>query len=138
MLQYIPTQTAAWGDFDRDGFLDLFIGNESNKDSEYPCDLYRNNQDGTFTNVAHEYGVSVTGFVKGVVWGDYDNDGWPDLYISRHQEDNILFRNEGVGNRFRDVTKEAGVAGPTASFSVWFWDYNNDGLMDIFVSKEEN
>ena len=83
LLSYHPTQTAAWADFDRDGHLDLFIGNESKKGDPHPCELYRNQGDGTFTEVSQEFGLgSILGYVKGVSWGDMNNDGWPDLYIS--------------------------------------------------------
>jgi hypothetical protein len=136
LLSFHPTQTAAWADFDNDGLLDLFIGNESQVGS-HPCELYRNNGDGTFTDVAAAVGVAHEGFVKGVAWGDYDNDGLPDLYLSRMEQPNVLYRNEGPGDggwSFRDVTAEAGVAEPGRSFPTWFWDYDNDGWEDLLVA----
>jgi hypothetical protein len=132
ILSFHPTQTGAWGDFDNDGWLDLFIGNESKGSDKNPCELYRNNGDGTFTNVAAQYGLADLGYVKGVAWGDYDNDGRLDLYVSRLGSHNLLFRNTGRG--FVDVTKSAGVAEPIYSFATWFWDYDNDGWQDIFVA----
>ncbi|MFY9823313.1 MAG: CRTAC1 family protein, partial [Thermoanaerobaculia bacterium] len=133
-----PTQTAAWGDYDNDGWLDLYVGNESTGGREYPCELFHNNHDGTFTNVAASAGVDNVGFVKGVAWGDYNNDGLIDLYLSRFGQRNVLYRNDGKDAngtwRFTDVTAEAGVGEPLASFATWFFDYDNDGWLDLFVA----
>ena len=140
LLAPSPTQTAAWGDYDNDGWLDLFIGTETVQNETYPCQLFHNNGDGTFTDVAADAGVAVVGFVKGVVWGDYDNDGRLDLYVSQHlaQQPNQLFHNEGPAQdgtwSFRDVATDAGVQGPPVSFPTWFFDYDNDGWLDIFVA----
>ena len=140
LLSMHPTQTAAWEDFDRDGFLDLFIGNETwPDDGRHACELYRNKGDGTFTECAMPCGIDVTGIVKGVTAGDYDNDGWSDIYISRFNMNNILLKNLGAGKsdkqwlQFRDVSKEAKVQEPVRSFPTWFWDFDNDGWLDIFV-----
>jgi hypothetical protein len=143
LLSFHPTQTAVWLDFDGDGWLDLFIGNESAGDRVHPCELYRNNGDGTFTECAARAGVAVVGFVKGVVSGDFNNDGRPDLYLSIRGQRNILFRNDGPRGahtspgadwKFTDVTVTAGVGEPLFSFPAWFWDFDNDGWPDIFVS----
>ncbi len=138
LLSFHPTPTAAWGDYDNDGWLDLFIGNESTEENNNPCELYRNNGDGTFTNVAAKLGVTTGGFVKSAVWGDYNNDGLLDLYVSRLREMNVLYRNEGRNAAgewsFKDVTAEAGVGEPLQSFPCWFFDFDNDGWLDIFVS----
>lgn len=139
LLADLPTQTAAWADYDGDGLLDLFVGYETQPERPtYPARLYRNEGDGTFTDVAPELGVDVVGFTKGVTWGDVDNDGRPDLYVSRLDQENRLFVNEGPdgdgGWSFRDATAEAGVAGPVESFPTWFFDYDNDGWLDLFVS----
>ena len=138
LLTLHPTQTAAWADFDNDGWLDLFVGNESSAQEQHPCELFRNQGDGTFANVAAEVGLDVEGFVKGVAWGDIDNDRRPDLYISRLGQPNLLFHNDGPDAdgrwRFSDITARAGVSQPTFSFPVWFWDYDNDGFLDLFVS----
>ncbi len=137
LLSFHPTQTAAWTDYNNDGWLDLFIGNETSPGSRHACELYRNNGDGTFTNVAPASNLDVHGFVKGATWGDFNNDGRSDLYLSRLGEPNLLFRNEGPGENgwtFSDVTRHAGVGEPTNSFPTWFWDYNNDGRLDLFVS----
>lgn len=138
LLSGYPTQTAGWADYDNDGHLDLYVGNESQGERRIPNQLFRNHGDGTFTDVAAEAGVDVVGFVKGVVWGDYDGDGRLDLYVSRLREPNLLFRNEGPDAdgtwTFADATAEAGVAEPVVSFPAWFWDYDGDGRLDLFVS----
>lgn len=143
LLSLHPTQTAAWADFDNDGWLDLYVGHESNTTENHPCQLFHNNHDGTFTEVAAPNGLADMGFVKGVAWGDFNNDGRPDLYISRKGAPNILFRNDGPLDpktpradrwKFTDVTAQAGVAEPLHSFATWFFDYDNDGWPDLFVA----
>ena len=138
LLTLHPTQTAAWADFDNDGHLDLFVGNESSPGQDHPCELFRNQGNGTFVDIAAEVGLDLIGFVKGVAWGDIDNDRQPELYISRLGKPNLLFHNDGpdaTGTwQFTDITQEAGVAHPIFSFPVWFWDYDNDGFLDLFVS----
>lgn len=132
-----PTQTATWADFDRDGFLDLFIGNESSQGEVYPCELYRNNGDGTFTDIADQAGVAHVGFVKGVASADFDNDGKVDLFLSCFGQPNVLYRNTSTADgtiQFNDVTAAAGVEQPEGSFPTWFWDYNNDGWEDLLVA----
>jgi hypothetical protein len=128
-----PSQTAAWADYDNDGDLDLYVGNESTPQSVFPNELFRNEGDGTFVNVAKDAGVKNLRFAKGVVWGDYDADGRPDLYVSNLGEDNRLYHNNGDGT-FTDVAPSLGVTGPKDSFAVWFWDYDNDGALDIYVT----
>ena len=132
ILRFQPTHSAAWGDYDNDGWLDLFVANES-RDIRRPCELFRNNGDGTFTDVAPEVGLDHVGFVKGAVWGDYDNDGRLDLFLSQMGEPNVLYRNESDGS-FTDVTAQAGVAEPLLSFPTWFFDYDNDGWLDLMVA----
>jgi hypothetical protein len=133
MLSPHPTQTAAWADFDNDGWLDVFIGHESWAAEKHPCELYRNNRDGTFTECAASAGVAHVGFIKGVASGDYDNDGLPDLYLSDRGGPNVLFHNDGALH-FSNVSKAAGVDETVTSFPTWFFDYDNDGWLDIFVS----
>jgi tetratricopeptide (TPR) repeat protein len=128
-----PTQTASWADYDHDGDLDLYIGNETNRAVPIPSQLYQNNGDGTFSDVAEQSGVLNSRFAKAVVWGDYDHDRFPDLYVSNYGEANRLYRNKGDGT-FIDVADRLGVAGPMRSFPAWFWDFNNDGILDIYVS----
>ncbi len=133
-----PSQTAAWLDFDGDGDLDLYVGNETFEDVPHPTQLFENAGDGTFRDVAAEVGATVVGIVKGVAAGDYDNDGRPDLYVSRTRAPNVLLRNEGPAPdgrwRFEDRTAEAGVAGPQDAFPTWFFDFDNDGWLDIYVA----
>ena len=129
-----PTHSAAWGDYDNDGWLDLYVGNESSPGPRppHPCELFRSNGDGTFSEVGAALGVDAVGFVKGLVWGDYDNDGMIDLYLSLLNGDNLLYHNEE--GRFREVAATAGVQEPYVSFPTWFWDYDNDGWQDILVA----
>jgi hypothetical protein len=138
LLRAGPTQTATWLDYDGDGRLDLFVGYESSALQQHPCALFHNNGDGTFTDVAAQAGVDVLAFVKGVVSGDYDNDGRPDLYLSTGGSDNILFHNDGAGDgkawHFTNVAAQAGVTEPHNSFPAAFFDYDNDGWLDIFVA----
>jgi hypothetical protein len=130
---HYPTQTAAWADYDNDGDLDLYIGNESVADLLPSCQLFRNEGDGTFVDVAATAGVTNDRFSKSVGWGDYDNDGDPDLYVSNLGGPNRLYRNEGDGT-FVDVAGDLGVDRPLMSFAAWFWDYDNDGNLDIHVA----
>ncbi len=157
-----PTQTAAWADYDNDGLLDLFIGYESfSGDSmsssqvagsqspasdngvPHPSLLFHNNGDGTFTAVGRALHLDAQGFVKGVAWGDFNNDGRPDLFLSTHDGHNRLYRNDGPEDpvhpdpshwRFTDVTAKAGLSGQGPTFATWFFDYNNDGWPDLFVA----
>ena len=131
-----PTQTAVWADFDNDGWLDLFVGNESHKESVHPSQLYRNDRNGKFTDVAGPAQISVQGFIKGVAAGDYNNDLKPDIYVSRMDGKNHLFENRSSKPGeflFRDVTQKAMVGADAKSFPTWFFDYNNDGWLDILV-----
>jgi len=143
VMNNYPSQVAVWADFNNDGLLDLFVGNEIVRDKvDWPADaknfrLYINNGDGTFTDVGPQTGIVLNGMVKGATADDYDNDGRIDLYVSVMGGPNHLFRN--VGNdgkvpKFVDVTAQAGVAEPNMSFTTWFFDYDNDGWPDIFVS----
>jgi hypothetical protein len=145
VLSFHPTQTAVWFDYNNDGWLDYFVGNETSPPNgeKHPCELFRNNGDGTFTEVAAESGVGLLAFVKGVTAGDYNNDGRPDLYVSVRDDSNHLYRNDGPKGtnasgkeawQFSDVTAAAGVAEPKMSFPTWFFDYDNDGWLDLFVS----
>ena len=131
---HYPTQTAAWADYDNDGDVDLFVGNESVDRFQFPCQLFKNNGDGTFTDVAEAAGVQHFGFVKGVAWGDYDGDRFPDLCLSVYEAPNKLYHNNGDGT-FTDVAQSAGVAEPHPSFPAWFWDFDNDGHLDLFISS---
>ncbi|MGQ0723090.1 MAG: CRTAC1 family protein [Candidatus Eiseniibacteriota bacterium] len=145
-----PSQTAAFADYDLDGDLDVFIGNEAVIRSEwkyeavgfelpvggdlpYASQLYRNEGGGKFVDVAAEAGVTNLRFAKGCAWGDYDGDRDPDLYVSNQWGENRLYRNDG--GRFVDVAPELGVTEPLYSFPTWFWDYDNDGRLDLFCAS---
>jgi hypothetical protein len=136
LLSFHPSQTASWGDYDNDGYLDLFIGNESLNNDLNPSELFHNNGDGTFTEVAKQVGIDTNAYVKGAVWGDFNNDNLLDLYISNMDKPNQLFKNISTKDitKFIDIAETAGVSEPIYSFPTWFWDFNNDGLLDIFVA----
>jgi len=123
------TQTAVWVDIDNDGWLDLFAGNESG-----PAQLFRNRGDGTFDDIATKAGVDGRGFNKGVAAADYDNDGWPDLYVSNLGGTNFLYRNNRDGT-FTELARGAGAPGPGQGFPTWFFDYDNDGHEDLFAAS---
>jgi enediyne biosynthesis protein E4 len=141
---YLPETTGAgcaFLDFDNDGWMDIYLVNSGKCDFYTPSEplrnaLYRNNRDGTFTDVTEKAGVPGNGYGMGVAVGDYNGDGWPDLYITQYGH-SILYRNNGDGT-FTDVTEKAGVAAPGwASSAVWF-DYDNDGRLDLFVCRFVN
>jgi hypothetical protein len=131
---HYPTQTAAWADYDNDGDLDLYVGNEVSEKVPAKGQLFRNRGDGTFTDVAEQAGVDNQGYAKGVAWGDYDGDRFPDLFVSNMDRQNRLYHNNGDGT-FTDVAIEAGVITPITGFATWFWDYDNDGALDLFVAS---
>ena len=133
-------------DYNGDGLLDLFFVNGAalgdpmpagkvpdKSDPKFWNRLYRNNGDGTFTDVTEQAGVKGHSYGMGVVVGDYDNDGHPDLYVTNFGE-NILYHNNGDGT-FTDVTRSAGVAGGGWSASACFVDYDRDGFLDLIVSR---
>ncbi len=140
-----PSQAAAWGDFDNDGHVDLYVANESlierGREFNFPSQLFHNNGNGTFTDVATAAGVTNDRYAKGVAAGDYDNDGDLDIYVSNFHyfQDkpnygrNRLYRNNGDGT-FTDLAESLGVTEPLRSFAAWFFDYDNDGWLDLWVS----
>jgi len=126
----------AFLDYDNDGWMDIYLVNSGRCDFYEPAQplrnaLYRNNRDGTFTDVTQKAGVPGDAYGMGVAVGDYDGDGFPDLYVTQYPH-SILYHNNGDGT-FTDVTAKAGVAAPGwATSAVWF-DYDNDGRLDLFV-----
>jgi tetratricopeptide (TPR) repeat protein len=123
------TQAGVWVDVNNDGLLDLFIGNEAS-----PAQLFLNNGDGTFKDISHSAGIDKLAFSKGVTAADYDNDGYPDLFVSNLTGPNFLYHNNH-DNTFTEVGESAGVQGPTRGFATWFFDYDNDGWPDLFVTS---
>jgi hypothetical protein len=134
-----PTASAVWADLNNDGWLDVYVGHETTvgKDN-YPSELFLNNKDGTFTEVAKAAGCDFSLFVKGVTAGDYNNDDLTDLFLSTLDGKKILLRNMGIKNgmvSFKNVSDDAGLSKDTVkTFSTWFWDYDNDGLLDILCT----
>ena len=123
---------SAWGDYDNDGDEDIVaVG------TYQPHALYRNNGDGTFTNVAEQAGIADPRGGWGSLFADYDNDGYLDLYITRGgwsgAAENTLYHNNGDGT-FTDVTHAAGVADPQSSFCAAWADYDNDGYLDLYIA----
>ena len=138
---YLPETVGAgcaFLDYDNDGWMDIYLVNSG------PCDfykpskplrnaLYRNNRDGTFTDVTEKAGIPGNAYGMGVAVGDYDGDGLPDMYVTQYPN-SILYHNNGDGT-FTNVTAKAGVAAPGwATSAVWF-DYDNDGRLDLFVCR---
>jgi len=139
--RYLPETTGAgcaFLDYDNDGWMDIYLVNSGKCDFLNPNPplrnaLYRNSRDGTFTDVTETARVGAGGFGQGVAVGDYDGDGFPDLYLTQYGR-SILYHNNGDGT-FTDVTEKAGLAAPGwASSAVWF-DYDNDGRLDLFVCQ---
>jgi hypothetical protein len=136
-------------DYNNDGLLDIFLVNGGRitspmqtpenfdrHDPQYWNRLYRQNKDGSFTDVTEQAGLANAGdgnYGMGVAVGDYDNDGYPDLYVTSYGK-NILYHNNGDGT-FTDVTAKAGVAAGGWSVSAGFFDYDNDGKLDLFVTR---
>jgi hypothetical protein len=142
----IATESAAWGDYDNDGRLDLFVCGEylpqhdvsgpaltGEPDPRNRCRLYHNVGSGRFVDVAQEAGVLNERWAKGSAWGDYDNDGQIDLFVSNMDGPPRLYRNTGNG-RFQDVAPSLGIFGPPHGFPCMYWDYDNDGWLDILVA----
>jgi tetratricopeptide (TPR) repeat protein len=124
------TQAAVWTDIDNDGFIDLVVANENT-----PMQLFRNRGDGTFEDIAPSAGVARGGFAKAVVAADYDNDGFPDLYVSVMNGPHFLYHNNH-NRTFEDVSVAAGIRDrPWQSFPAFFFDYDNDGWPDLFVGS---
>jgi hypothetical protein len=132
---------AAWGDYDNDGWLDLYVANEVGplsmtaeeiKKSPAHGSLYHNNGDGTFTEVSAQAGVDLRGWAMAAAWGDYNNDGWLDLFISSYGE-NVFYQNNGDGT-FTDRTQQTGLGGRQGFWTGVSWaDFNRDGFLDLYI-----
>jgi ASPIC and UnbV/FG-GAP-like repeat len=138
------TTVASWADYDNDGFLDLYVGRYLDPREDIPTtfyarnglpnQLYHNNGDGTFTNVTEKAGVGDPGLCLGTVFGDYNDDGYPDLYVVNDFGRKTLYRNNCDGT-FTDVTVRAGALAYGAGMSASFADYDNDGKLDIYCTN---
>jgi hypothetical protein len=137
--RYLPETCGsgcAFVDYDNDGWMDIYLVNYGPSDFFTPKTpirnaLYHNNRDGTFTDVTEKAGVPGGTFGMGVAVGDYDNDGYPDLYVTAYGRC-TLYRNNGNGT-FTDVTEKAGLTAPGWTTSAVWFDYDNDGKLDLFV-----
>jgi hypothetical protein len=137
--RYLPETMGpgcAFLDFDNDGWMDIYMVNSGPSDFWTPPKpirnvLYKNNRDGTFTDVTEKAGVSGGTFGMGVAVGDYDNDGWPDIFVTSYGKC-ILYKNNHDGT-FTDVTDKAGLATPGWTTSAVWFDYDNDGKLDLFA-----
>ena len=136
---YLPETLGGGGgfiDYDNDGWMDIYLVNSGKCDFYDPNPplrnaLYHNNHDGTFTDVTEKAGVAGGGYGMGVAVGDYDGDGWPDLFVTQYGRC-ILYHNNGDGT-FTDVTEKAGVGAVGFCASALWFDYDNDGRLDLFV-----
>ena len=136
---YLPETVGAgcaFFDYDNDGWMDIYLVNSGKCDFYDPHPplrnaLYKNNRDGTFTDVTLRAGVPGNAYGMGVAVGDYDRDGFPDLYVTQYPR-SILYHNNGDGT-FTDVTAPAGLAAPGWGTSAVWFDYDNDGRLDLFV-----
>ncbi len=134
LLDPVNSNSAAWADYDNDGWLDLFVCCE-----RQPNRLYHNRKDGTFEEVGRRAGLDDGGpphFCKGATWIDIDNDDDPDLFLNNLGGSGELYRNNGDGT-FSDATIPMAIDGPSHGFSCWSWDYDNDGWLDIFATSYE-
>jgi hypothetical protein len=137
--RYLPETLGpgcAFLDYDNDGWMDIYLVNSGPSDFFKPAKplrnaLYKNNRDGTFTDVTEKAGVSGGTFGMGVAVGDFDNDGWPDILVTSYGNC-ILYKNNHDGT-FTDVTKKAGLATPGWTTSAVWFDYDNDGHLDMFL-----
>ncbi len=132
ILSFFPTQTAVWSDLDTDGWLDLIIGNENEA-----IECYHNQRDGTFLEMGLDAGLSQQVYVKGLTTGDYDRDGKVDVYVSVLGGSNLLYHNDSQSGQiaFSERAIQSGVSEPRHSFPTWFWDVDQDGWLDIYVSS---
>lgn len=131
------TLALASGDYDNDGDLDMFLGTQSFPGSLLTGILYQNNGNGTFTNVTQTSGVTTDYYTWGAEWGDYNNDGWLDLYLASTTGFNQLYKNNGNGT-FTEVSMSVGINVTGSSYSCSWFDFDNDGDLDIYVARGLN
>ncbi len=140
LYEITATSSVVWIDLNNNGWLDLFVANESRlkqKSDKFPCKLYINNGDGTFVERAEEYKLDLVGYYKGVATADYDNDGDQDLYVTNYVGENVMIKNllmENDSLSFSFETSQSNTQEPLLAFPCWFFDYDNDGWEDLYVS----
>lgn len=132
------TLASVWGDFDNDGDLDLYLGNR-----EEPNVFYQNNNDGTFSDITLDAGVGYLGKPRSVLTADVDQDGYLDIYVANLNEENALFKNNGPDPMtgqvsFTNIIMESGTSDPQASMGAMFFDYDNDGDSDLYLTHDAN
>ncbi len=131
------TLTIASADYDNDGDIDIFCGTQSYPTSLYTSVLFKNNGDGTFTEVTGASGITTNFYTWGAEWGDYNNDGWMDLFLASTTGYYQLYKNNGNGT-FTDVSIQMGVNGTGLCYSCAWLDYDNDGDLDIYLARGQN
>jgi hypothetical protein len=131
LLDPVNSNSATWSDYDNDGLTDLFVCCEAQ-----PVRLYHNQGNGTFVEVSTSAGLELEGYpiCKGAAWIDFNNDGYPDLFVDSLNGEGQLFENSRHGT-FSNVTLSKGIDGPHMGFSCWTWDYDNDGWLDLFATS---
>ena len=135
-----PSGAVALADVNKDGLLDIFVGNESSA-VQLSSDLFLNKGNEQFEELAKESGLEVFSFVKSANFADVNKDGWPDLFVSVYQGKNKLFIHQGLKDgvpQFVEKAAEYGVQDPVYSFSSWFWDYDHDGWEDLLIFSYNN
>jgi len=140
LTEFGCTQTSAWTDINLDGWIDLIVPNESTQENNRTTIVYINQKDGTFSHESASNGLALNGFFKGCVAPDVNNDRYPDLFLSDLKTDNLLLVNRDVDGKrvYTPIDQNQNPGKPVTSFPCWSFDYDNDGLEDLFVTGYSN